>query len=152
MDEIIHDRLMPLNAYNKKMLKKTKRGARNVFYNIIVYCLEFLQGNRLLTTEPYLPTERLKTICPKVNRILMPGIRPLLDAERAIRNDQDYPGIVRLLKELEGERKLDRRDAIKLITPTALRKLTQFGIITLYLDERVEITTLGELALPLLER
>jgi hypothetical protein len=83
------------NAYNKKMLKKTKQGDRNEFYNIIVYCLEFLQGNRLLTTEPYLPTERLKTICPKVNRILMPGIRPLLDAERAIRNDQDYPGIVR---------------------------------------------------------
>jgi hypothetical protein len=142
---------MPLHAYNKEMLKKTKQGDKNEFYKIIVYCLERLQRNKLLT-KSYLPTDRLRTICHKVDQILMPGITSLLDAERAIRDDRNYPSIVRLLRYLEEAKEVYRDEVTELITPAGLSKLTRLGLIMLYLDERVEITTLGEIALPLLER
>jgi hypothetical protein len=142
---------MPLNAYNKEMLEKAKQGVKNPFFYIIVYCLKLLQRNKILTSN-YLPTERLKTICPNVSQILMPGIRSLLKAERAIREDRNHLRIIRLLNDLEKGRMLNRDDVTKLITRAGLSKLTQLSIIMLYLDERVEITTLGKLVLPLLER
>ena len=44
---------MPLNAYDRGMLKKASYGDKNEFYNIIIYCLELLQINQLLTSETY---------------------------------------------------------------------------------------------------
>jgi hypothetical protein len=60
LQEVIEDKIMPVNAYNKDMLRKAEEGVKNEFYNIIVYCLKFLQSNQLLT-ETYLPTQRLKS-------------------------------------------------------------------------------------------
>ena len=41
--EVIDDKIMPLNAYNKELLKKAEQGDRNEFYELIIYCLNFLQ-------------------------------------------------------------------------------------------------------------
>ncbi|MDQ6862874.1 MAG: hypothetical protein M3044_03535 [Thermoproteota archaeon] len=143
LQEVIEDKIMPLNAYDKEMLKKAAHGDKNEFYNIVVYCQESLQRNQLLTSDSCLPTERLKAICPIINQILMPGVKSVLNAEREIRNDPNYSNIVSLLKNLKGERIVQRDDVTELITPAGLSKLTQLGIIVLYLDGRVKITPLG---------
>jgi hypothetical protein len=151
LQEVIEDKIMPLNAYDKEMLKKAAHGDKNEFYDIIVYCLELLQRNQLLTLKSYLPTERLKAICPIVNQILMPGMKSVLNGEREIRNDSSCSNIVSLLKNLKGERIVQRDDVTGLITNAGLSKLTQLGIITLYIDGRVKITPLGKIVSSLLE-
>ena len=148
--EVIADRIMPVNAYNKQKLKEAEQGKENEFSRIIEYCLKLLKSNQLLT-ETHLPTQRLKSICPLVNRILMPGIRPLLDAEKEIRRDPNYSSMIRLLKELKETRILNQYSVGKFIDPTELSKLARLGMVTLYMDGRLKMTTLGKLALPLLE-
>jgi hypothetical protein len=150
LQEVIEDKIMPVNAYNKDMLRKAEEGVKNEFYNIIVYCLKFLQSNQLLT-ETYLPTQRLKSICSLINQILMQGIRPLLNAEKEIRGDPNCPSIVRVLKEVKRAGTLDLDSNKNLITPPELSKLARLGIVTLYMDGRLEMTPLGKLVLPLLE-
>lgn len=81
----------------------------------------------------------------------MPGVKSVLNAEREIRNDPNYSNIVSLLKSLKGERIVQLDDVTELITPAGLSKLTQLGIIVLYLDGRVKITPLGKIVSPLLE-
>ncbi len=151
LQEVIEDKIMPLNAYDKEMLKKAAHGDKNEFYNLIVYCLDLLRRNQLLTSKPYLPTERLKAICPIVKKILMPGMKSVLNAEGEIRNDPSYSNMVTLLKNLKGERIVQRDEVTGLITTAGLSKLTQLGIITLYVDGRVKITPLGKIVSPLLE-
>lgn len=150
LQEVIEDKIMPVHAYNKNYLKRAKEGEENMFYKLIVYCLEFLQSNQLLTRD-YLPTPRLKSICPLINQILMPGIRPLLNAVRQIQRDPNYSGMVTLLKEIERTGTLNLDSNEELVAPAELSKLTRLGIITLYMDGRLQITPLGKLALPLLE-
>jgi hypothetical protein len=53
LQDVIEDKIMPLNAYDRGMLKKASYGDKNEFYNIIIYCLELLQINQLLTSETY---------------------------------------------------------------------------------------------------
>lgn len=149
--EVIDDKIMPLNAYNKELMKRAEQGEKNEFYEIINYCLNFLQLGQLLTKMQY-PTERLSAICPKVNQILMPGVRSLVEAEEEILNDPNFLDIFDLLKKLEKGGKLNRLDVTNLVTNLGFRKLIKLNIIILYLDERVEITTLGKLTLTLLER
>ena len=62
---------------------------------LIKSCLEFLRKNRLLEIkkeknskglhEIYFATERLKSIYPKIAKVMMPSIKSVLDAERQIR-------------------------------------------------------------------
>lgn len=148
--EVIADKIMLVNAYNKEKLREAEQGIENEFSEIIDYCLKFLKGNGLLT-ENYLPSQRLKSICTLVNRIQMPGIRPLLNAVKEIRNDPNYSNMYRLLKELKETRTLNQHNVKKFIDPYELSKLARLGIITLYMDGRLKMTTLGNLALPLLE-
>lgn len=149
--DVIEDKIMPLNAYDKEMLKKAAHGDKNEFYNIIMYCLDLLQRNQLLTAETYLPTKRLKAICPIVNQILMPGIKSVLNAEREIHSDLSYSRIVSLLRNLKEDVMIQRDDVSGLVSNVGLSKLTQLGIVTLYIDGRVKITSLGQIVLPLLE-
>ena len=106
---------MPLNAYNKELMKRAEQGEKNEFYEIINYCLNFLQLGQLLTKMQY-PTERLSAICPKVNQILMPGVRSLVEAEEEILNDPNFLDIFDLLKKLEKGGKLNRLDVTNLVT------------------------------------
>lgn len=81
----------------------------------------------------------------------MPGIRPLLNAVKEIRNDPNYSNMYRLLKEAKETRTLNQHNVKKFIDPYELSKLARLGIITLYMDGRLKKTTLSNLALPLLE-
>jgi|SRR5690349_11097148 hypothetical protein len=150
LQEVIDDKIMPVHAYNKKMLKEAQKGKKNEFYKIIEYCLKFLQSNQLLT-KTYLPTQRLKSICPLINQILMPGIMPLLNAEKEIRRDPKYTAMVKLLIELKRARKLDQYDIGKFIETAELSKMVRHGLVTLYMNGKLEMTTLGKLALHLFE-
>ena len=162
LNDVILDKILPLGGYDKEMIKKTMEGEKNEFYHLIKHCLEFLRRNRLLELRnddipkyqehnKYFPTERFRSICPQTEKVIMPGIKPLLDAEREIRKDQNYQNTVRLLKHLQKEKEVNKHYANKFITIDALHKLVQLGIITLYLDDRITITTLGELLKPLLD-
>ena len=147
LQEVIDDKMRPLNAYDKEMLKSASRGVKNEFYSIIMYCVELLEKNRLLTSQTYVATNRLKAICPIVDRYLMPGIKSVLDAEREIRNN---PSLLKSLKNLRN--RIAHGDyVVKLTTTGGLPKLTQLGIIILYIDGRVEVTPLGKIILSLLE-
>jgi hypothetical protein len=44
LQDVIEDKIKPVHAYNKDYLKRAKEGEENMFYKLIVYCLEFLHG------------------------------------------------------------------------------------------------------------
>jgi hypothetical protein len=159
--DVLEDRILPINAYNKETIRSAKSGKRNEFYQITIYCLEFLRRNKLLESrkdynssgqgyDKYYPTERLRSICPQIRRVLMPAIKPVLDAEREIRKDGSRDDCFALLEYLEkfGDRK--KSDAAKFVNIHQFNKLVQLGVVTLYLDGKVSITTFGQLLRPLL--
>ena len=138
---------------------KTRAGEHNEYHLLIKFCLEFLRKNRLLEIkkeknsrgldEAYFATERLKSICPKIAKVMMPSIKSVLDAEREIRNERNYRNIVRFLEHLEKVNEVRKSDT-KYVTNNELYKLAQLGVITLYLDDRISITAQGNILKSLL--
>jgi hypothetical protein len=80
----------------------------------------------------------------------MPAIKTVLDAEREIRKDGSSHDCFALLEYLEkfGDRK--KSDAAKFVNIHQFNKLVQLGVVTLYLDGKVSITTFGQILRPLL--
>jgi hypothetical protein len=155
---VIDDKILPLGAYDKVMMRKT-RAEGNKFYRLIEFCLDYLRDNRLLEIkkeknskglgEHYFATQRLKSICPKIEKVVLPSIRSVLDTEREIRKEKNYRKIVTLLEHLEkvdAVRKSDR----KYVTDSEIFKLARLGVITLYSDDKISITTHGNILKPLL--
>jgi hypothetical protein len=161
LGDVIDDRIMPIGAYNKEMMKKTRAGEKNEFHELIKYCLEFLLKSRLLEIKKeknskglegsYFATDRLRSICPEIGKVIMPGIESMLDAEREIRKKKGYGNIVKFLEHLERVNKVRKSDAIKYVNIYELHKLLQLGVITLYLDDRISLTALGSILKPLLD-
>ena len=64
---------------------KTRTGEHNEFYRLIKFCMEFLLKGRLLKKEKnskgldesYFASDRLKSICPEIGKVVMPGIKSL---------------------------------------------------------------------------
>jgi hypothetical protein len=52
LNKVIEEKILPIDAYNKEMMKKTNAGEKNEFYHLIKYCLEFFLRNRLLELLP----------------------------------------------------------------------------------------------------
>ena len=155
LSNVIEDKVVPIGAYNKEMLKKTNAGEKNEFYHLIKYCLEFLRSSRLLDltyegNQGYLATDRLMAICPQVARIIMPMIEPVLDAEREVRTYPNYKNIVSFLDHLEKSKETTKNGAIKYVTTNDLHNLIRLGVITLYVNGKITITTVGQLLKPLL--
>jgi hypothetical protein len=80
----------------------------------------------------------------------MPSIEPVLYAEREIRKRREYRNVSKLLDHLEKSKEVTRFEATKYITVSELNNLLKLGIIVLYLNGKITMTTLGELVKPLL--
>jgi hypothetical protein len=59
--------------------------------------------------------------------------------------------MLKLLIELKRARKLDQYDIGKFIETAELSKMVRHGLVTLYMNGKLEMTTLGKLALHLFE-
>ena len=150
---------MPLGAYDKKMMEKAMSGEPNEYYRLIECCLEFLQDNKLLEIKKEknskcwdegFATERLKSICPEIEKVLLPSIKSVLDTEREIRKEMNYRKIIKFLEHLEKVNEVKKSDSVKYITDRELYKLAQLGVITLYLNDMISITTQGNILKSLL--
>jgi hypothetical protein len=161
LSDVLEDKILPINAYNKEMIRNVKVGERNEFYQIISYCLEYLRKNRLLELKKdvnsngldyneYYPTKRLRSICPQIRRVLMPGIKQVLEAEKIVRKDGSHHDCAMLLDHLKKFGDINKSDATKYVNIHQLNKLIQLGVVTLYLDGKISITTFGQLLRPLL--
>jgi hypothetical protein len=74
----------------------------------------------------------------------------VLYAEREIRKRREYRNVSKLLDHLEKSKEVTRFEATKYITVSELNNLLKLGIIVLYLNGKITMTTLGELVKPLL--
>ncbi len=160
LSAVIDDKISPLGAYNKEMIKKARAGEQNQFYELLESCLKFLRENRLVQIKKernskafdegyYIATERLKSICIEIEKVLMPSIKSLLDAEREVQK-MNYQNIARLLEHLDKGSEFRKSDSTKYVTHNELYKLARLGVITLYSDDRISITTHGKILKPLL--
>ena len=133
-----------------------------MFSQLVKYCLTYLTENNLLEIKgkisddsedqnKYSITHRLKSLCPEIEKMIMPGIKSVLDAEKEIRQDKNYKNIVKLLEHLQMHEEISKSDSLKFVTSDTLYKLIQFNIITLFLTDKIVISGLGKLLYPLLK-
>jgi len=156
LNNMIEDRITPIGAYNKEMIRKTNKGEKNEFYYLMKYCLEFLRTNRMLElrseTDPrYFTTNRLRSMCPQIANFIIPSIEPVLEAEKEIRKRGDNRNVLKLLGHLEKSNEITQSDTTKYITINELNNLLKLGIIVLYLNGKITMTPLGGLVKPLLD-
>ena len=159
--EVINDKIIPVGAYNKKRIRDSISDDKNEFSQLITYCLIYLTSNKLLKIiaqnsdsskyDKYSSTPRLKSMCPEIKKVIMPGIKSVLDAEKEIRQDKNYKKIVMLLKHLVQKKEIPKSDVLCILPIDTLYKLVQFSIIILYLNDTVAISGLGTLLYPLLK-
>jgi hypothetical protein len=159
---VIDDKISPLGAYNKEMIKKASAGEQNQFYELLKSCLKFLRENRLIEFKKeknskafdegyYIATERLKSICIEIAKVLMPSIKSVLEAEREALTEMNYRNIAGFLEHLDKVNEFRKSDSTKYVTHNELYKLAQLGVITLYSDViRIDVTMSCEMHKPYL--
>ena len=161
--EVINNKIISIGAYpNKTKIKNSIIDNKNVFSQLVKYCLTYLTENNLLEIKgkisddsedqnKYSITHRLKSLCPEIEKVIIPGIKSVLDAEKEIRQDKNYKNIVKLLEHLQMHEEISKSDSLKFVTSDTLYKLIQFNIITLFLTDKIVISGLGKLLYPLLK-
>jgi hypothetical protein len=159
---MINEEIEPTGAYNKDEMKKAIGDTRHVYGRLIKFCLDNMTAKGLFARKEhtdlndfdynsYHGTGKLKALCPNILKYQMFDIEELAksvfdaagDARTKIKEDEKYPGIMKLLKHLEVEKEMEVRDVLNYVDRETLEKLIQIGSVTLYLNNRIAISYIG---------
>jgi hypothetical protein len=163
LQSAINDESLKVEAYDTIEIQNAIKDERNIFNNLISYCLEKLRSKDLLEKQDKLgqdkhnlthndikSTQRLKVLCPEILKYDMPFIDALIgavaEAEKEIHQDKDFKEITTLLKHLEDGSTINKAEAISSINinTNTLDKLIQVGVLTSSLNNEISISPIGK--------
>jgi hypothetical protein len=163
LETLIKEEVQPAGAYDKNEMQKAIIDNNHPYSRLVKFCLDNMLMKGLFTKDQYDDihdldynsyhvTVKLKMLCSQILRYDMAGIDELVKsiepvvhvAATEIYQDEHQSEIINLLKRLEAVNQMPVEEALRYVNKRTLEKLIENGSVTLYLDNKIAISYIGQ--------